>query len=168
MGHDPTIAIRDFTGDLDFDPAAPGRAMMRLQIRADSLEVTDEIKRKDRKEMESTMNREVLDSAKYPIITFQAAGVSAKLLSEGRFQIAMQGSLELRGTTGRVPLTAQLTFFGDMFRASGEFSILQSNYGIPLVSVAGGALEIERRIEVYTSIWLRESRNKRCVSPFRE
>jgi polyisoprenoid-binding protein YceI len=122
--------------------------MMRLRIRADSLEVTDDIKSKDRKEMESTMNQQVLDSAKYPTINFNAAGVSANLLGESRFQIAMQGTLELRGRTGRVPVTAQLTFFGEMFRASGEFSILQSNYGIPLVSVAGGALKLKDELKL--------------------
>ncbi len=48
MGHSPTIAIRDFTGEVNFDPAAPEQASLRMQIRADSLEVTDDISGKDR------------------------------------------------------------------------------------------------------------------------
>jgi polyisoprenoid-binding protein YceI len=50
LGHNPTIAIRDFSGDVTFDPANIEKASLRLQIRADSLEVTDDIKSKDRKE----------------------------------------------------------------------------------------------------------------------
>ena len=70
LGHNPTIAIRDFSGEVNFDPAAPGRASLRMEIRADSLEVTDEISGKDRKEMESMMNQKVLESSKFPAITF--------------------------------------------------------------------------------------------------
>jgi hypothetical protein len=35
----------------------------------------------------------------------------------------------------------------DMLRAYGEFSILQSNYGIPLVSVAGGTLKLKDELK---------------------
>ncbi len=72
LGHNPTIAIRDFSGEANFDPAAPEQASLRIQIRADSLEVTDDISSKDRREMESTMNEKVLESAKYPTITFES------------------------------------------------------------------------------------------------
>ena len=147
MGHNPTIAIRDFTGEVNFDPAEPGKGTLRLQIRADSLEVTDDIKSADRKEMESAMKQQVLQSAQYPNITFDAAVASASQLSEGRFQVALNGTLSLRGATGRAPVTAQVTLLGDMLRASGEFSILQTDYGIPLVSVAGGALKLKDELK---------------------
>jgi polyisoprenoid-binding protein YceI len=147
MGHNPTIAIRDFTGEVNFDPADPAKASLRMQIRADSLEVTDDIKSKDRKEMESAMNQQVLESAKYPSIIFESAAVSVAQLSEGRFQVPMDGNLSLRGVTRRLPVTAQVTLLGDMLRASGEFSILQSDYGVPLVSVAGGALKLKDELK---------------------
>jgi len=147
MGHNPTIAIRDFTGAVVFDPADPGKASLRIQVRADSLEVTDDIKSKDRKEMESTMNQQVLESAKYLTIVFEGAAGSVAQLSEGRFQVTMDGNLSLRGVTRRLPVTTQVTLLGDMLRASGEFSILQSDYGIPLVSVAGGALKLKDELK---------------------
>lgn len=147
MGHDPTIAIRDFAGEAGFDPAAPGEASLRIQIRADSLEVTNDIKSKDRRDIESTMNDKVLESAKYPTIGFESEGTSATRLSEGRFQVKMNGNLSLHGETGTVPVTAQVILIGDMLRASGDFSLLQSNYGIPLVSVAGGALKLKDELK---------------------
>jgi polyisoprenoid-binding protein YceI len=147
MGHNPTLAIRDFTGDVNFDPGDPGKASLRLQIRADSLEVTDDIKAKDRKEMESVMNQQVLQSGNYPTIAFEGAAASVNALSADRFQVNLAGNLVLRGTTGRVPVTAQVTLLGEMLRASGEFSIQQTDFGIPLVSVAGGALKLKDELK---------------------
>jgi polyisoprenoid-binding protein YceI len=72
LGHSPTIAIRDFTGDASFDPSAPSQATLRVRIRADSLEVTDEISSKDRREMEGAMNQKVLESSTYPEIVYES------------------------------------------------------------------------------------------------
>ena len=147
MGHNPTIAIRDFSGEVNFDPAEPQKGTLHLQIRSDSLEVTDDMKSADRKEMESTMRQQVLQSAQYPDITFDAGVASANSSGEGRFQVSLNGTLSLRGATGSAPLTAQLTVLGDVLRASGEFSLLQTDYGIPLVSVAGGALKLKDELK---------------------
>ena len=147
LGHNPTIAIRDFSGEANFDPAAPELASLRLQIRADSLEVIDEIKSKDRKEMESTMRQQVLECSKYPAIVFESAGISANRIGEGRYGVTINGNLSLHGVTRRLPVTAQVTLIGEMLRGSGEFAILQSNFGIPLVTVAGGALKLKDELK---------------------
>jgi len=147
MGHNPTIAVRDFTGEVNVDPADPGKGTLRMQIRADSLEVTDDIKSNDRKEMESMMKQQVLQTAQYPKITFEGTATSASRLSEGRFQVSLDGTLSLCGATGHAPVTTQVILLGDILRASGEFSILQTDYGIPLVSVAGGALKLKDELK---------------------
>ena len=147
LGHNPTIGIRDFTGDASFDANDPGKASLRVAIRADSLEVMDEIGSKDRRDIESTMNEKVLASSTYPAILFESAAASANDLSGGRFWVTMNGKLSLRGVTRNLPVTAQVTVNGDMLRASGEFSILQSDYDIPPVSVAGGALKLKDELK---------------------
>ena len=147
LGHSPTIAIRDFSGEADFDPAAPEKASLRLQIRADSLEVTDDIKSKDRKEMESTMNEKVLESAKYPVIAFETATTSVNQLGEGRYHVNMNGTLSLHGETGKIPLAAQITLSGATMRASGEFTLSQTDFGIKPVNVAGGALKLKDELK---------------------
>lgn len=154
LGHNPTIAIRDFTGDVSLDPSAPEDATLRIQIRAGSLEVTDDIKRADRMEMESTMNEKVLESARHPTITFEGSANSAN--GGGRFQVNLSGALSLRGRTNRVPVTVQVALMGDMLWASGEFSLLQSSYGIPLVSVAGGALKLKDELKFVFDIVARK------------
>jgi len=147
MGHSPTFAIRAFTGEVGFDSAAPEQASLRVKIQAASLEVTDEIKSKDRREMECTMNQTVLESSKYPAIIYESTGTSVEQLGEGRYKVAVKGNLSLRGVTRSLPVTAQAAINGDMLRAYGEFSILQSNYGIPLVSVAGGTLKLKDELK---------------------
>ena len=142
MGHSPTIAIRKFSGEADYDPATPAQAWLRVTIRAESLEVTDEMSGKDRKEIESTMDEKVLQISKYPEIVFEAKGASAN-----QNRITMNGSLTLHGETQNLPVTAQVTVLADTIRMTGEFSILQSDYNIPLVSVAGGALKLKDELK---------------------
>ena len=142
LGHSPTIAIRNFTGEAEYDPAAPAQASLRVAIRADSLEVTDDISSKDRREIESTMNEKVLESSKYPEIVFESAGASAT-----QNRVTMNGNLSLHGVTQRLPVTAQVNLLGDMLRASGEFSISQSDFDIAPVSVAGGALKLKDELK---------------------
>jgi polyisoprenoid-binding protein YceI len=147
MGHNPAIAIRDFTGEASLDPAAPGKASLRIQIRADSMEVTDEIAGKDRREIESTMKQKVLETSKYPEIVFESTRTSADPVGEGRYKLTINGNLSLHGVTRMLPVTAQVTLNGDMLRAYGDFSIQQSNYGIAPVSVAGGALKLKDELK---------------------
>jgi polyisoprenoid-binding protein YceI len=144
LGHSPTLAIRDFTGNIGFNPTRPEQANLKMEIRADSLEVMNDIKSSDRREMQDTMNRDVLLLAQYPVIAFESTSTSVDNIGDGRYKVALSGNLTLRGVTRNVPVIAQVTTSGDLLlRASGEFSILQSEYGIPPVSVAGGALKLK-------------------------
>ena len=151
LGHSPTIAIRDFTGEASFDPDDLVTSSLRIEIRADSLEVTDDVSSKDRQEMESLMKEKVLESSKYPAIVFESAATSADQLGEGRYRVTMGGKLSLHGVTRSLPVmaqvTVQVTVNGSMLRASGEFSILQSDYEIPPISVAGGALKLKDELK---------------------
>jgi polyisoprenoid-binding protein YceI len=148
LGHSPTLAIRHFSGEIAFNPDAPDRGGLRMEIQADSLEVTDDIKSSDRREMQDTMNRDVLKIEQYPSITFESKSTSVDKIGDGRFKVALNGNLTLRGVSRNVPVIAQVTTSGELLlRASGEFSILLSDYGIPPVSVAGGALKLKDELK---------------------
>lgn len=147
LGHSPTLAIRDFDGEAGFDPAVPSQASLRIKIRADSIEVADDVSSKDRREMESTMMQKVLETQKFPEIVYESAGVSADPVADGRYKVAMNGGLSLHGVTRTFPVTMQVTLNGDMMRAYGEFSLLQSDYAIKPVSVAGGALKVKDELK---------------------
>ena len=88
------------------------------------------------------MNEKVLESSKYPEIVFESTGASA---SQNR--MTMTGNLSLHGVTHRLPVAAQVNLLGDMLRASGEFSISQSDYDIAPFNVAGGALKLKDELK---------------------
>jgi len=46
--------------------------------------------------------------------------------------------------------------FGDMLRASGKFSLMQSDYGIKPISVAGGALKVKDELQFSFEMVLRK------------
>jgi polyisoprenoid-binding protein YceI len=158
LGHSPTLAIRHFSGDIVFSPASPKDATLKMEVRSDSLEVTGNIRSTDRREMQQTMNREILQVAQYPAIAFQSAGTSVDTLGDGRYKVALNGILTLRGVSRNLPVTAQVMTSGDLLlRASGEFSILQSEYGIPQVTVAGGALRLKDELRFAFDIVARKT-----------
>jgi polyisoprenoid-binding protein YceI len=143
LGHNPVVAIQDFTGDALWDPGQPQKASLRMKIRAASLTVKNDISDKDRREMERAMLVEILEADRYPEIVFESAGVSVN--SNGRAEI--DGNLTLHGVTRRERVTAQFSVTGDMLRAFGDFAIRQNDYRIKLASAAGGALRLKDELK---------------------
>jgi polyisoprenoid-binding protein YceI len=143
LGHSPTIAIRDFSGEARLQPDPS----LKLRVRADSLEVADDIPSKDRREMERTMHQDVLQSDKYPEIAYESTAASLNSVSEGHWQANLTGNLTLRGVTRGQNIAMQVTRLGDMLRANGEFTLSQSNFGIKPVSVAGGTLKLKDELK---------------------
>jgi polyisoprenoid-binding protein YceI len=152
LGHNPTIAVRDFQGDIGFDPEHPETASLRIEIQAASLEVTNDVSNKDRTEMESVMNRDVLQSSEHPAIAFESSSVAVNKVSDAQYRVNINGLLTLRGVTETQRVPARVTLMGDMLRAEGEFEISQREYGIKPVSVAGGALKLKDELKLTFSI----------------
>jgi len=55
FGHDPTIGIQDFHGDVEFDPDAMASARLRMSVASSSLQVLDDISESDRAEIQRRM-----------------------------------------------------------------------------------------------------------------
>lgn len=147
MGHNPTIAIRDFSGGMNFNPEKLEASSFEIVIKAASLAVQDEISPKDRREMERLINEEVLESAKFPEIRYEAEAISLSRISDMLYAANLDGQLTLHAVTRAQPITARVTVLGSMLRASGEFALKQTDYGIKLVSFAGGALKLKDELK---------------------
>jgi polyisoprenoid-binding protein YceI len=147
FGHNPTIAIRDFEGEARFSPEAIEEARLVIRIQAASLTVTDKMSDKDRRELELTMNQDVLETSRYPEIIFESTKVSASKAGDTQFFVNLVGALTLHGVSNDQAVATQVSLTGDMLRAHGEFSVLQSAYGIKPVSVAGGALKVKDELK---------------------
>ena len=72
FGHNPNIAVRDFSGDVQFSPGESiEKARLSVSIRADSLECVDDIPEKDRQDIHRRMRDEVLEADRYPEIVYE-------------------------------------------------------------------------------------------------
>jgi polyisoprenoid-binding protein YceI len=147
FGHNPTIAIRDFTGEARFSPDELEQSSLCLKIRADSLEVTNDVSDKDRREIERTMKEEVIQTAQFPDIIYESSVASVSELGPSRYRVNLNGKLSLHGVARNQQLVADMSVSGDTLRAFGTFSVLQTNFGIKLVSVAGGSLKVKDELK---------------------
>lgn len=148
FAHSPRIAIRNFDGNVDLAAGASllAGARMRLWIQTDSLEVADDMSDKDRDEIHRRMRQEVFDVENFPEIVYQCSKVTASGVGD-RYWVALQGELTMRGITRPVPVSAKVLLDGSNLRASGEFTLRQSEFRIPLVSAAAGAIRVKDEVK---------------------
>jgi polyisoprenoid-binding protein YceI len=148
FGHNPTIAARNFTGEAQFDPETLADASLHLEISASTLEVAGGASEKDKSEIEQRMRQDVLESNIYPLISFDSTNVKATPLSPGQYRVEVTGQMTLHGVTNDQTISVRAIVGPIRLRASGEFTLRQTDYGIELVSVAGGALKVKDEVKV--------------------
>jgi polyisoprenoid-binding protein YceI len=157
FGHDPKFAVRDIQGEAQFDPSSPTleSARLNLRIRTDSLEVIDDISAKDKQEIHRQMFDEVLEGERFPEIVYDCSQVTGSG-SGGRYWATLNGEFTLHGVTHSLPVSARVVVTADSLRASGEFSVQQSEYGITPVKVAGGAIKLKDEVKCTFDIQARK------------
>jgi polyisoprenoid-binding protein YceI len=148
LGHNPTIAVRDFSGEAGFVPGSLEQAYIRVTARPDSFEVTDDISAKDKSEIESRMKQEVLETGRFPEIKFESTSISPLPMGGNSFIVKVTGDLSLHGAMRSQTITARVSTAGDVVRGFGEFTLKQTDFGITLVSVAGGTLKIKDELRI--------------------
>jgi polyisoprenoid-binding protein YceI len=155
FGHDPVIGIRDFQGEAQFVPGSFENASLKVTINARSLVVINDVKDKDRQEIERMMQREVLETGKYPEIVFESNNIALSRLGEGRYRARVIGALTLHGVTqNNFWLNGEVTVSGDSLRAKGDFAAKQTDFKIKPVSVAGGTLKLKNEVKCsFDIVW---------------
>jgi polyisoprenoid-binding protein YceI len=147
MGYNARIGIRTFAGEVDFNAEAAQASGFRLSMQSNSVGVLDDISDKDRREIERMMNEQVLESSKYPEIVYEAPTVSIKHIEGNLYSATLVGTLSFHGVTHNQSIPARIASFDEMVRASGEFTLNQSDYGIKPISVAGGAMKVKDELK---------------------
>ena len=146
FGHNPVIAIPDFSGEVQLAEDV-GQSSFAITIRAASLKVSSDISDKDRREVERMMHERVLQSEQYCEIVYDCSRISASKTGEGQYWAALNGDLTLHGVTRGLTVPARVAVNGATLKASGNFSLLQSDYEIEPVSVAGGSLKVKDELK---------------------
>ena len=124
FGHDPIIAIKEFTGEVRFKAGTYENASLKITVDRNSLAVSNDVKEKDRLEIERTMREEVLETAKYPEIVFSSSNISVSKLAGERCRVRIIGDLTLHGVTQKnIWISSEATVTADSLRALGEFFV---------------------------------------------
>jgi polyisoprenoid-binding protein YceI len=156
LGHSPTISAGEFSGELALPGGGPAAGVLTLRVNAASLTVGGDIKEKDRDEIQRTMQTDVLESSSFPEITFSSSRVVAEQTGENQYRVKVSGAMGLHGVSRDEEITAYLTVSGEQARAYGEFSLLQSNYAIRPISIAGGALKLKDELKFSFDLSMRK------------
>ncbi len=143
FGHNPTFAVRDFSGTMRFDGGEARDMALELTARADSLDLIDQVKAADRAEIMERMRREVLEIAAFSAVTFRSTEVSGGRTAPGRYQVRIGGDLTLHGVTRPHQVQGELQVFVDGVRLRGETSLRMADYRIKPVSALGGTIKLQ-------------------------
>jgi polyisoprenoid-binding protein YceI len=148
VAHSPTFAVRDFAGEVRFDPEAPAATSLWLTVRADSLDLLDPVKPADREEIEGRMRREVLQAGVNAEIHFEADDLTGRRAGDNGYQVRLHGRLTLHGVVHPHDLDAELLYYPDGVRLSGETILRLSDYNIRPVTALGGTIRLRDELRL--------------------
>lgn len=146
-GHDHHIAVRDFSGQAELTMDAINPASLTMTIQAASLEETSDVFTPQQK---GIINKElkdiVLETAKYPEITFKSTEVKGSL-KDARFDIKIGGDITLHGVTRHIVIPATVSLENDVLHAKGEFDLDRSDFNVKATSAFHGLVRIKNKLK---------------------
>jgi polyisoprenoid-binding protein YceI len=155
MGHGHTIAPKSFNGDIQLTPKEKIPATVSVRIDAASLHEIAEFKPEDKNKIETQMHGEVLETTKYPEITFQSTNIQYKESPGHVFDVQIEGDLALHGVTRKVTVPARVIDDGTNLRATGKFEINRQDYKVETKSAGGGTVKVSKTLEVSFDLLLK-------------
>lgn len=156
FGHSPTIVIHDFSAVVQLNMEDLSKSSLKVAINPESSAVRDDVSDKDRREIERTMKQEILETSKYPEIVYDCSSFAVSKSGEGQYSVTCNGDLTLHGITRSKSVAARVAVSEDSLRAFGNFSILQSDYGLKPITIAGGALKVKDELKFSFNILARK------------
>ncbi len=148
FAHSPTFVVRNFDGEVRLDSDTLASAAVNVIVRADSLELVDNVRPADRQEIENRMRREVLEVGAFPEIRFESTEIIATATAADRNLVRITGLLSLHGVTNRERVDAALSLYDDGIRLAGEFPLRLSDYRIRPVTALGGSIVLRDELRV--------------------
>lgn len=147
IAHSPKFAMRDIVGEARFDAGSIERSSLKLSIRLSSLEITDDVTKQDRREIERIMFDEVLETSSFPNAEFRSTRVSGIKTGDNMYRVNVAGDLTFHGATRSLGFESQLVAGEETLRSQGSFSIMQSDFGLKIASVANGTLKLRDELK---------------------
>jgi len=154
LAHNHEIGVKSFSGRVVVPAAGAGAGSLEMEVDAPSLEVLDkEPSEEDKKKIFNSMHNEVLESAKYQKITFKSVSVGdVKQTGSDAYSFVVNGDLSLHGVTKRIAVPVAATVTPQLLRATGKYTLKQTDYGIRPYSAAGGTIKVKDEVVVNFNI----------------
>ena len=154
LAHDHEIGVKRFSGRVVVPEAGASGGSLEMEVDATSLEVLDKNpSEEDKKKIFNSMHTEVLESAKNPKITFKSVSVGdVKQTGNGAYSFVVNGDLTLRGATKRIAVPVAATVTPQQLRATGKYTLKQTDFGIRPYSAAGGTIKVKDEVVVNFNI----------------
>jgi hypothetical protein len=148
LGHDPIFVVREFNGELDGTTDDVAKTVVHLNLRADSLAVTNAANASDRDTIESKTRLEVLESAAYPQIAYDGSVSDLNVIADGWYRVWLLGKLSLRGVVKPHKAEAQLRFTPEGISLTGRCPVLLSAFNIAPPRALGGLVKLKDELVV--------------------
>jgi polyisoprenoid-binding protein YceI len=154
LAHDHEIGVKRFGGRVVIPGAGASGGSLEMEVDATSLVVLDKKPSEaDKKKIFDSMHNEVLESAKHQKITFKSVSVSdVKQTGNDNYSLVVNGDLTLHGVTKRIAVPVAATITPQQLRATGKYTLKQSDYGIKPYSAAGGTIKVKDDVVVNFNI----------------
>ncbi|MCI0387490.1 MAG: YceI family protein [Acidobacteria bacterium] len=158
LAHDHEIGVKSFNGRVVIPEAGTSAGAsggsLEMEVDAPSLVVLDKKpSEEDKKKIFNSMHNEVLESAKFQKITFKSVSVGeVKQTGNDTYSFVVNGDLTLHGVTKQIAVPVAATITPQQLRATGKYTLKQTDYGIKPYSAAGGTIKVKNEVVVNFSI----------------
>ncbi len=147
----------EWGGQISYDAGHGDRVRVNVQVAADSLrDHQPELSAKDISKVEGQVRGpEILDSAKFPRILFEARQLEAAQVpsgGSGEFQAMLVGTLTLHGRSRPMKFPIQGRVAADRLTATAAVTFRQSDYGIKPYKAALGTIAVRDEVTVEISL----------------
>jgi polyisoprenoid-binding protein YceI len=141
-GHTHVIRARAVSGQLVHFPHERSRSHLSLKVPTDSLQVLTPNDTAEIRKVTKAMRTEVLHVDQYPLMTFVADSLNP---GSGKMDLLLAVTME--GTTRTIPVTANVTIGPDTVKATGNFTALQTDFGIkPFKGGPAGTVKVADKV----------------------
>jgi polyisoprenoid-binding protein YceI len=148
FAHDHKLEFMDYSGTASFKPGAFTTGALTLVAQASSLKLLEEKSVGEKQAVEGTLREDVLETAKYPEISFKSKKVTATRRGDGTFDVRLTGELSLHGVHRAITIPARVSLDGGTLHAIGEFEIRQTDYDITPFSFVAGTVTIKDTLAI--------------------
>lgn len=146
FAHDHKFQVREFNGTVSLPSQALQSGSVDLIMVADSLTLVDKVSDDDRKEIEGTMKQKLLETAKFPKISFRSVSVAVDSSDDASSRLKVLGNLWVHGVGHKVPIPVTVALKGDSLRATGTVKLRQTDYGMTPVTAAVGTVRVKDEV----------------------